>query len=77
MNMDEMVIKCDKVSKMYKLYDAPSDRVKEALNLTKKKMYKEHYALSEIDLTICKGEWNDKCKWKNIGIAGTRSGIQQ
>ena len=63
MNMDEMVIKCDKVSKMYKLYDAPSDRVKEALNLTKKKMYKEHYALSEIDLTICKGE----C----VGIIGT------
>lgn len=63
MNMEEAIIKCDKISKMYKLYDKPSDRVKEALNLTKEKMYKEHFALSEIDLAVHRGE----C----VGIIGT------
>ena len=29
------------LTKMYKLYDKPSDRLKEALGLTRKKLYKE------------------------------------
>ena len=48
---------------MYKLYDKPSDRLKEALGLTKKKLYKEHYALRDVNFDIQEGE----C----VGIIGT------
>ena len=48
---------------MYKLYDKPSDRLKEALGLTKKKLYKEHYALRDVNFEIQEGE----C----VGIIGT------
>ena len=48
---------------MYKLYDKPSDRLKEALGLTKKKLYKEHYALRDGNFDIQEGE----C----VGIIGT------
>ena len=33
--MSEEIIKCEKICKMYKLYDKPGDRVKEALRMTK------------------------------------------
>ncbi|MDD2970155.1 MAG: ABC transporter ATP-binding protein [Lachnospiraceae bacterium] len=48
---------------MYKLYEKPMDRLKESLGLSKKKKYREHFALSEIDITINQGE----C----VGIIGT------
>ena len=48
---------------MYKLYDKPSDRLKEALGLTRKKLYKEHYALHDVNFDISEGE----C----VGIIGT------
>lgn len=51
------------LTKMYKLYDKPSDRLKEALGLTKKKLYKEHYALRDVNFDIQEGE----C----VGIIGT------
>lgn len=35
--MKEVAIRVDDISKMYKLYDKPSDRFKEALGLTKEK----------------------------------------
>lgn len=56
-------ISVDHVTKMYKLYDKPSDRLKESLGLTKKKCYREHYALRDISFDIAKGE--------TIGIIGT------
>ena len=43
--MEEYGIIVDDVSKMYKLYDKNSDRLKEALGLSRKPLYKEHYAL--------------------------------
>lgn len=61
--MSEEIIKCEKICKMYKLYDKPGDRVKEALGLSKTPLYKEHFALSDIDVSICRGE----C----VGIIGT------
>ena len=62
--MDEnTVIKVDNVTKMYKLYDNPKDRLKEALFPTKKKRYKEHYALNGVSFDIKKGE--------TVGIIGT------
>ena len=40
------------VEKAYKLYDKPSDRLKEALGISRKKRYKEHYALKGIDMDV-------------------------
>lgn len=54
--MKELAISVRNVSKMYKLYDKPGDRVKDALGLSKKKLYKEHFALSNISFDIMKGE---------------------
>ncbi len=51
------------LTKMYKLYDKPSDRLKEALGLTRKKLYREHYALHDVNFDIREGE----C----VGIIGT------
>lgn len=59
----EIAIRAENISKVYKLYDKPSDRMKEAFALTKKKRHKEHYALTDVDLTIYKGE--------TVGIIGT------
>ncbi len=44
------------VSKFYKLYDSPKDRLKEALHPFKKKYHREFYALRNIDLQIRRGE---------------------
>lgn len=64
-SMDEkkIAIQVQGLEKAYKLYDKPSDRLKEALGLSRKKKYKEHYALKGVDLTIYQGE--------TIGIIGT------
>ena len=51
------------VSKMYKLYDNPMDRLKESLGLSRKKKYKEHYALNHVSFQVHKGE--------TVGIIGT------
>lgn len=61
--MNNVAIKVDNVTKMYKLYDKPSDRLIESLGLSKKKKYKEHYALNGISFDVSKGE----C----VGIIGT------
>ena len=53
---DKNVITVSHLTKMYKLYNKPSDRLKEALGLTRKKRYREHYALRDINLTVKEGE---------------------
>lgn len=52
--MSEVAIRVDDVSKLYKLYDKPSDRLKESLGLTRKKLYKEHYALHNVSFDVKK-----------------------
>ena len=52
--MDGIAIRIDNVSKLYKLYDKPMDRLKESLGFSKKKRYKEHYALSDISFDVKK-----------------------
>ncbi len=53
----EQVIKVDHVSKIYKIYDNPTDRFKEALGLGKNKNYhKDYYALRDISFDVGKGE---------------------
>lgn len=63
--MDEkkVAIQVKGLEKAYKLYDKPSDRLKEALGFGRKKRYKEHYALKGVDMTIYQGE--------TVGIIGT------
>lgn len=56
-------IQVEDLSKRYKLYDKPSDRMKEAFGLSRKKRYKEHFALNHVDMTIYQGE--------TMGIIGT------
>ena len=50
------------VKKVYKLYDRPSDRFKEAFGLVKNR-HKEHYALNGVSMEIKQGE--------TVGIIGT------
>ena len=49
------IIEVKDLEKAYKLYDKPSDRLKEALGLGRKKRYKEHYALKGVDLNVFQG----------------------
>ena len=37
---------------MYKLYNRPLDRLKDSLGLSRKKLYKEHYALKDVSLIL-------------------------
>jgi ABC-type polysaccharide/polyol phosphate transport system ATPase subunit len=53
---DNIAIKIDNVSKRYKLYDSPQDRMKEALHPFRKKYHKDFYALKDISLEVKKGE---------------------
>lgn len=57
------VISVENVSKMYKLYDKTSDRLKEAFSLTHKQYYTPFYALHDISFSVKKGE--------TVGIIGT------
>ena len=61
--MDNVAIKVNNVSKIYRLYDKPTDRLKEALGFSKKKRYKEHYALNNVSFDVKRGE--------TVGIIGT------
>jgi teichoic acid transport system ATP-binding protein len=56
MKMNNIAIKVEQLSKMYKLYDKPMDRLKESLGLKKKILYHEHYALNNISFEIKMGE---------------------
>ncbi len=61
--MGKHAIDVKDVSKMYKLYSRPSDRLKESLGLSKKKKYVEHYALHHMSFSVQKGE--------TVGLIGT------
>ena len=61
--VDVPAIVVQDVEKIYKLYDKPRDRMKEALGLGKKQIHKLHYALNGISMDIYKGE--------TVGIIGT------
>ena len=50
----KIAIQATGVEKVYKLYDKPSDRLKEALGLSGKKKYREHYALIIIIFPLVK-----------------------
>ena len=50
--MADGVIKVDSVSKVYKLYNNSSDRVKEALNPFGKKYHHDFYALIDVSFEV-------------------------
>ena len=58
-----IAIRVDNVSKIYRLYNKPSDRLKEALGFTKEKRYREHRALDQVSFDVHRGE--------TVGIIGT------
>ena len=56
-------IQVKNLKKIYKLYDSPKDRIKEACGFGRKQAHKLHYALNDVSLEIRKGE--------TVGIIGT------
>lgn len=59
----EPIIQIHNVTKTYNLYEKPADRLKEALSVVRHSYHKEHHALKNVNLDICKGE--------SVGIIGT------
>ena len=59
----KIAIEVKEVKKIYKLYDKPQDRMKEAFGFGKKQIHKLHYALNGVSMNIYKGE--------TVGIIGT------
>lgn len=55
-------IKVQNLTKTYKLYDKPIDRLKESLHPLKKKYHRDFYALNDVSFEIKKGE--------TVGIVG-------
>jgi len=60
--MSKAVISVKHLTKIYKLYDKPVDRLKESLHPLKKQYHKEFYALKNVSFEIKKGE--------TVGIIG-------
>ena len=58
-----LAISVREVTKVYRLYDKPIDRLKESLSLTKKKLHKDFFALDKLSFEVKKGE--------TVGIIGT------
>lgn len=56
-------IEVQDVTKVYRLYDKPIDRLKESLNLTHKNYHRDFFALNQISFCVKKGE--------TVGIIGT------
>lgn len=59
----ENAIRVKDVTKIYRLYDRPSDRLKESLSPTRKNYHKDFYALKGVSFDVGKGE--------SVGIIGT------
>ncbi len=57
-----IAIKVENVTKVYRLYDKPQDRLKEALNPFKKSYHHDFYALHDVSFEMKKGE--------TVGIIG-------
>lgn len=61
--VEENIINVQNLNKIYKLYDKPSDRLKEVLSVRKKELHTIKYALRDINFEVKKGE--------TVGIIGT------
>ena len=54
--MPDVVIKVEHLSKIYKLFDKPSDRLKETLHPFGKRYSRDFYALNDVSFEVKKGE---------------------
>jgi lipopolysaccharide transport system ATP-binding protein/teichoic acid transport system ATP-binding protein len=54
--MRKVVIKVENLSKVYKLFDSPKDRLKESLHPFGKRYSKDFYALRDVSFEVKKGE---------------------
>lgn len=54
--MEEYAIKINNISKIYRLYNKPVDRLKEALSVTKKNYHRNFTALNDVSFDVKKGE---------------------
>ncbi|MBQ6805885.1 MAG: ABC transporter ATP-binding protein [Lachnospiraceae bacterium] len=59
----KIAIQVKNLEKVYKLYDKPSDRLKETLGFGRRKRHTEHHALKGVNIDIRQGE--------TVGIIGT------
>lgn len=60
--MDDIAINVENLTKIYKLYDKPVDRLKESLHPLRKKYHRDFYALKDISFEVKRGE--------TIGVIG-------
>src|ERR1700730_35329 len=60
--MPEIAIKVENVTKVFRIYDHPGDRLKEAFSLTRKKFRTDFAALRNVSFEVKKGEF--------LGIVG-------
>lgn len=61
--MDENIIQVSNLTKLYRIYDKPINRLKESISISKKSYSHDFHALIDITFNVKKGE--------NIGIIGT------
>lgn len=54
--MGETCISVENVSKIYRLYDSPMERLKESLSIKKKSYHKEFFALNDVSFNVARGE---------------------
>ena len=59
----DLAISVQEVSKIYRLYDRPIDRLKESLSLSHKSYHRDFFALDKISFEVRKGQ--------TVGIIGT------
>ena len=59
----ENAISVRDVTKVYRLYDKPIDRLKESMSISHKNYHRDFYALSGLSFQVKKGE--------TVGIIGT------
>ena len=60
---EQNAVEIKEISKVYKMFEKPRDRLKESLSLTHKCYHTDHFALSGVNLEVKKGE--------SVGIIGT------
>ncbi len=53
---EKTVIQVSHLTKIYKLYDRPVDRLKESLGFSKKQLSHDHYALKDVSFEVKEGE---------------------
>src|SRR5690349_20642529 len=59
---EDVAIKVENLTKIYKLYNSPLDRLKESLHVLRRQYHHDFYALNDVSFEIKKGE--------SVGVIG-------